>query len=430
MSKIKKIINILIFLSISTLILFLNIGTIDLILNYRDYLLFSKILIIFGFILFVLYLVNKIINKEKLKIKDFIIILLSLFGIISYIFAIDRNVALFGSYGRNEGLLVILTYYIIFLASSNINKKYQKIIMNILLFTGVFQVFIGSFQFFKLENIFGYNRSYNFSTNFEDASGTLGNPNFYSTYILICLLYSYGNLLKSKEKINKIIYFTLTIYFIYGLFIGDTLSCLISFIIIFIITMLKKLNKSNIKKVLFIMAILLIGAIFSINTLDDLFKTNIHKSIKKNINEVSYIFLNGINDDTGKGRIYVWKESLKTYSNNVLTGIGIDNFGVAFNGNYLKYEHDGKIQYFDKIHNEYLQKLVTEGIFSFLTYMSLLIYIIYKYFKSKKDDHKYCLFLCFMGYLIQAFINISVIPVAPIFYMIMGFIINEDIVIE
>ena len=122
---------------------------------------------------------------------SFIIICLSALALLSYLFAFDKSLALNGEYNRNEGIKVILTYYSIFLLSSTSSQQNQKKIMTIFLFTGILQVLLGSIQVLKIKNILGYDRSHNWSNYFKFASGTFGNPNFYSTYILMCLLYIY-----------------------------------------------------------------------------------------------------------------------------------------------------------------------------------------------------------------------------------------------
>ena len=84
--------------------------------------------------------------------------------------------------------------------------------------------------------------------------------------------------------------------------------------------------------------------------------------------------------------------------------------------------------YIDKVHNEYLQKLVTEGIFSLITYMLLLLLLFIKSIKKitkNKDTLLITLFISFLTYAIQAFFNISVICVAPLFYILMGLLASE-----
>jgi len=75
-----------------------------------------------------------------------------------------------------------------------------------------------------------------------------------------------------------------------------------------------------------------------------------------------------------------------------------------------------------------LQILVTEWIFKFAIYILFLgtiFFVTLKNFKLiKKKDIVFSLFLAFLGYLVQAFFNISMTLIAPIFYIISGILIS------
>lgn len=428
MDKLKQRLMCLNVISIIGILVYINIGTIAIINRKITYLELSKGLFGAGIICFLLYIAHKILYKEKLKLKDGLILLLSIFIYSSYYFSIDKTIALYGCPGRNEGLLSIYSYYFVFLLASTIPSKHQKKIMNIFLMTGFFQIILGTIQILQIKNIFGYDRTLNWSAHFEFASGTLGNPNFYATYILMCLMYVYGILLKSRGQKDFIIYLILTIIFTYGLFIANTLGCLITFILMATITLIRKINKKNIKNFIISFIIGLFTIFISIVIVEKISNKMIMRKLEDNISEISEIMKNGLNDSTGNYRVYVWKETLKKVPNYILTGIGIDNFKFINNGSYICVTHENATQCFDKVHNEYLQIIITEGIFTLILYLALIVYVIYNYIKYKSINHKNknALFTVFIAYLIQAFFNISVITVAPIFYMIMGFIIENQ----
>ena len=79
---------------------------------------------------------------------------------------------------------------------------------------------------------------------------------------------------------------------------------------------------------------------------------------------------------------------------------------------------------FDKAHNVYLQMAVTNGIFPTLVYMFICLLVFLKGFKLKKT-YSFGLFMAFVSYCILAFANISVIDVAPYFYIFWGILISE-----
>lgn len=411
MESLKKINSICNIITIALLILYLNIGTAILIFFKLSYLEFSYGLYIFGTLALIQYIVGKILNRERIILKDLFILLLIFFLIISYLFAYRKNDALFGVITRNEGLFSLVSYYALYLLASTINVKSQRKLLNIFLFTGFIQIIIGVMQTMQITNILGYDRSLNWSTNFKFASGTFGNPNFYSTYILMCALYSLGRLLENKS-LGWIIIFLI---FVSGLVIGNTTSCMIAFILCFLVVFIKKINKKNIKKVVFALVISSVVIICSLSFFDKFVNHRISYTMNKNINEIREIFKNGITDSTGNYRVYIWRNTISKIPEYFLTGIGIDNFSYINDGNYLC-AGDKNYQCFDKAHNEYLQILITDGVITFLIYISFIIYILI----TSKNYLKGTKFAVY-GYLIQALFNISVIQVAPIFYVLLGF---------
>ena len=133
--------------------------------------------------------------------------------------------------------------------------------------------------------------------------------------------------------------------------------------------------------------------------------------------EVKEISTGNLDESYGTNRMHIWKETIKIVPKNIYFGVGIDNFLNAFGDEPLRSERGRKI---DKAHNEYLQTLVTEGIFALIAYLIFVIAVCLKGLKTKS------LYLIpVFGYLVQAFFNISVIEVAPLLYILMGFMVKK-----
>ena len=94
------------------LIIFLSyliakVGTVDLV-KYESIMSFVAILNIF------IILIGIRNNYYKFRIVDLFIFLLIIFAIISTLFSLDIKTSLIGVSGRNEGLIMIITYYTFF----------------------------------------------------------------------------------------------------------------------------------------------------------------------------------------------------------------------------------------------------------------------------------------------------------------------------
>ncbi len=127
----------------------------------------------------------------------------------------------------------------------------------------------------------------------------------------------------------------------------------------------------------------------------------------------------------GSSRFFIWKKSLPLVKEYFWIGSGPDTFAFVFPDDAEKKEVFGDM-IVDKAHNEYLQMAITLGVPALLTYLFLLFIILRNAFQALKrvcEQEKIILFgliSAILGYLVQAFFNISVIPVAPLFWSILG----------
>lgn len=410
------------------LLIYILLGSILYCYALIDSMIFSNILIVFGIVGLVLYIVNKF-KVKRLFIHDIFVMLLIIFGFFSFYYSYIRYVALLGFKSGREGLLVIVTYYIIFLVSTTLkNKDYKKWCINILTIIGLLNVFYGILQGLDLESylpivgIYGY------------PSGFFSNSNFYGSFMTImCGIYLTKFLYNSTFHLK---YFLLFNIFLLGLLLSGAMSAFVGFLfmlffLFFLYIFMKKKNKNIIvvdkfKKIILLLASFLV-LLFVVNAL-----TNVEyiSDVQEMGNEIVSSVNGEIDENMGSGRLYIWKESMRYFTkyNYWNTGIGIDNFMYIGNGKLIIDSNSGDIIY--KAHNEYLQILVCEGIFKLLVYLSFLGYIFFKaisYLKSNKvvEKNYLALFIAFCGYCVQAFFNISITRVAPIFYMIAGLIVGE-----
>ena len=131
-------------------------------------------------------------------------------------------------------------------------------------------------------------------------------------------------------------------------------------------------------------------------------------------------------DKAGSGRIIIWKGAFTIIKNRPLLGSGPDAFVYGVN----TYDRDYLVNVLipslnaipDKVHNEFLQIACTIGIPALIIYLFTIALILTNLIK--KDIHKntlsFILLLCIISYLAQAFFNISVLDIAPLFWALLG----------
>lgn len=130
-------------------------------------------------------------------------------------------------------------------------------------------------------------------------------------------------------------------------------------------------------------------------------------------------------DSWGTNRGYIWRKSIELYRDfslpHKIFGYGPDTVGILatleIKEEVLKNLH----QIFDNVHNEYLQYFITIGPVGLASYLIFLISTIYLMLAKKNAPIiiKACAFgtLC---YSCQAFVNLSVPIVAPMFWLLLS----------
>lgn len=379
--------------------------------HYGKSMIFSLILNII-FIFFIVFIKKFKTKNYKMSIYDFLLILLSIFAIISTIFAISKYAALYGFYLRYEGLFSILYYYTLVYISSFVNHSHKKLLAHFIIFSGVFGAVYAYFQI----NLFKHIKIF-YKEGVALATGLNNNPNFFASNILISLCLTLGFFIDSDDKLYKVLYGMLIIILMFGLVISNCRSCIVGlfFVVIYILVYCIK-NKKYID----------VGIIISLLALTFLYMhfnglTTLVHYLNGTKNETINLAKGKYNATYGAKRLGVWKYSLMVAPHYFLHGAGIDNFAFAFGGVPLRVG----TYMFDKAHNEYIQLLITQGLFALISYLSLISIVLFNGIKNSFRNKEIYLILPVIGYLIQAFFNISVIDVAPFFYISLGLLIER-----
>ena len=354
-----------------------------------------------------------ILKKYKKSKIDIFLLLISIFSVFSCVFAYDKHIALFGAYYRFEGLFLILYYMTIVFLSSFVKEKYKKNIIYLILVTGFIELIFACCQKLNLFNVATY-----VNNEGRHANGFTSNPNFFATLMLLCLSITIGLFFDNKDekKYKKTVCLLLISLYMIGLLFANTTSCMVGLIFVILYLIYYCIKNKSYKK-LIIVSILVITITIIINSIG---LTNQIQDLNKAADEAGNIAIGNVRPEYGTVRIYIWDRVLQEIPKHFWFGIGIDN---------LKYINDGKpIPYWlviDKCHNEYLQIFATMGVFCLISYLILYFNIVKDGIKSSIRNKQLYLILPVLGYLVQAFFNISVIEVAPFFYIILGMLISD-----
>lgn len=125
-------------------------------------------------------------------------------------------------------------------------------------------------------------------------------------------------------------------------------------------------------------------------------------------------------DRFGTFRIFLWKRTLPLITDYPILGTGPDTFVSRF---MPLYSNDigsiGEFSINDTAANIYLTMIINIGIIGLISYLSILLFQIYKGIKMK-TSYSFVLLSTLICYMIQSFFNLSVVVVSPIFWVFMG----------
>ncbi|MBQ3008597.1 MAG: O-antigen ligase family protein [Oscillospiraceae bacterium] len=358
--------------------------------------------------------------KIRFQLPELLFGTLVLLRFASYYFSPDRLTALKGASGRNEGLIMLLCYYLIFFTTRFVvSDKGKNIIINTFLGICTVHSIYGLCQFFDAGPRFIFD-SYHYA-----ISGVTGNPNFMGSLMVIALGISAGMFLYFPDKVKKLIYFVITLLFAAVLVLTRTMSAYVGAAamgVVFIILVDLEIKKRKGTKIaLFSLFIVFVLAVVLVIVADKILYGLISKEIGNSLNQLYVFITTGYADESfASGRLVIWKNAIGIAPDYLLTGVGIDCFEAAYTQNA------GMLmgRFVDKAHNELLQILVTMGLPAMLCYIAIYATVLTDLLKKfKNEKNKYlnaALILAFCGYIVQAMFNISVMDVAPYFWIVMG----------
>ena len=430
----KEQIQKMIFVGLEILMLLLPLPQCFLPDDYRSVVMQATVLMIsliyFGIIVLI-EVRNKSASFKKQGVAFLCIYGLVLVGILSVLLSEDKKIALYGQNVRSEGFFSLLSYYMIFIiVTLLIDKNYRRQLLYLFLILGCVIAVMGCLQFIIPwewgERFYGM------------AYVPMRNPNFYGAFAVLFVGIAIGGFLTYKEYSdithpfqwwNRWVWFALVLLGYAACISADSSVVYAGLIMVFLMELFLQLIT---KKRKFLPLVLLVIGLGAMMLLFDLLRGGTVSeeffSVGKQIQTEGSLF----GDSVGSSRMMGWKQIVGLLPQYWLFGCGIENLGGTYIDKY------GRVNgtFFDKAHNEYLNLWVTEGIFAILFYLIFLfalflpgiIQFVKKWRNNSKlikekyvfDDMTRIVFYAFFGYIAQAFFNISVVQVAPYFWLICG----------
>lgn len=311
----------------------------------------------------------------------------------------------FGRTGRGLGFSTYISLIIILLASTFFsleNNATQKLISGI-----VFACVISSA--YSVLQRFGYD-IFDWISYTNGIIGTLGNPNFQSSFLAMALMPACIVFTNSRFKVVNT--FSLVLFLLFTLYLCEStqgyvagLASISTFTLIYLWYR---------KKLYFLSFsfLVLISGVFTL--LGMINKGPLRVLLYK---------------PSVQSRGEMWRTSINTISDNPLLGVGLDSFGDMS----LKYRDvktlNGINEFTDNAHNLFLQFAVTGGIILALIYILITLFALYSFYLIQKNighfDKKIsAIFAAWLSFQLQSIISPANISMLMWNFIITGFIIG------
>jgi O-antigen ligase len=359
------------------------------------------------------------LRKPFFSIELIVCLFLFLVGL-STLFSVNQHVSIYGRLGRHEGLLTFLCYGSILLFSYRMLtlEKLKKVVPGMAVVSIIVSIY-GILQHYLVDFLprspvnYGTTRSYAF----------FDNPNFFGSYLTLVLMLMMTGYLTAKERNPFYFYLTpISISFIALLFSATRSGWVGVFCGILFVTFFVILKRKHLWKKWAVLLLTLTVLTVSINIVEN---GSYFERLNSVFTDSKKILTAKSTGHEGSYRMIIWKKSLPLVKDYFWLGSGPDTFNYVFPEDKEKKKFFGEM-IVDKAHNEYLQIAVTMGVPALLTYLYLLFIVLLRAFQAAKrveGDKKvflYGLISTIFAYLVQAFFNISTVPVAPLFWAILG----------
>lgn len=296
------------------------------------------------------------------------LLLFVLSAAVSSYFSIDWHLSVFGNIKCRDGLLVIASYLVFYLAVAEhaASEDVAQATIDVFLACSVVVASYGIAQ------VMGYDfKQWNGmlkEINYTRPMSSLGHPNFMANYLAMTLPFALWRLGKSRQILQKAIYAAMVVLFVSVICLSLSRGMIIAAIVGALVYFLH--SKTKHRNILyFVLAIALTGALLL--------------AISPRFRETAIHRMTAI-VAPGPARVEYPRAAIKIWKRYPWFGIGTDAYELGFQHQrtpyYWRVERAGSPH---RAHNDFLNILATQGIFGALTALLLTAAIMARALASK-----------------------------------------------
>ena len=325
---------------------------------------------------------------------------------LSTLFAVNRNVALFGMYTRDEGLLTILTYAGIFwLAAQLIPGRQEARDLGRTMLVGACAVTVIAVYLANMR--FGAGPETTVGP-YVRAFGSMGNPVELGTFLAMLLPFALVVVLDAPSLDQRLLPSAALIILAAGLLLTFTRAAWAAALVgVVIVLMLRRTPRQLLigAGVVFVVVVALAFASARIGG-----GPSLVQALGSRIASPTTLSQGSI-----AARLQVWSDSLKLLAQRPLVGSGPDTFGLVYPS-----VESAAAPGIDKAHNDLLQVAVTNGLLGVLAYYLIVAAIVVQLWRQRRIRWVAAMFAGMIAYFIALQAEFSWIPAALPFWLFAG----------
>ena len=334
-------------------------------------------------------------------------------ALIATIFAVNRNVALFGTYIRYEGLLTLGTYAALFwLAAQTAWRSDRAHTLVRAMLAGAYLVSIVAvvqWVIAALTTVPGANTGFSYA-GLPRASATLSNPTMLAAFLAMLLPPAVAELLDARGLTTRIL--TANAVVMMGLALALTfvrsawLGALVGVAIAVAAPQRTPLRLRFGLAAAGLCVVLAVGGAVAKGG---------HPLIPSLFQRAASIAANTGSTTT---RLQVWQGAIRLVASRPVTGYGPDTFGLVYPAFRPANATPGFLV--DKTHSEILQVAATQGLLGAAAYLWILLSVALAFWRGRRNQGAAAAFAGVVAYQLWAQANFSWVPAAVPYWIFLG----------
>lgn len=339
------------------------------------------------------------------------VLIMALWVFLSSVFSPYQELVWIGRGFRFEGFLTLMAYLTFaYVGARTLTIRQVEKLLNLMLAVSVLLALYGLIQYLGFEFL---PRDMHREDRVRVAYATFGNRNFTGSYsvLMTCLfILQYIRLGLRRYLGGAMLLFSL-------LMASMTRGAWLGFLGASLLMLPVYRVHLHEKKKRIISVLLALILVFSLMSLDPYFRDRV-LTFSGELDRLS----SGDPEEmgmVGSNRGLIYLGTIPLLDDSLLLGSGPDTFGEVFDQDWYDSFTQKDDIIVDKAHNEYLNMWVTLGLPFLLAYLAFVGFHL-RGVRKRDDALGYVLHYGVLGYLLQAVFNISVVTVAPLYWILLG----------